>query len=83
MVVCESCQRHHRESDAACPFCARPSSFTRMRNMAGMAITTFVLSACYGTGITDKTTDTDVCLDNCPTDTGQTESGDTASTTTP
>ncbi len=81
MVVCESCQRHVRESDARCPFCSRPSSFTRARNLAGVAFTTFVLSACYGTGITDKTPSTTDCLDGGCTETGQ-ETGETGNTTT-
>ena len=64
-----------------CPFCGAPgalaptgpSALDRARTMAGVALTAIVLSACYGTGVTDKT------IPNPTGETGQT--GDTAETT--
>lgn len=84
MVSCGGCRRHVRDSDAVCPFCGAPgalastgpSALERARTMAGVALTAIVLSACYGTGVTDKPTPT-----LTTGDTGQT--GDTAETTTP
>ncbi|MCB9688850.1 MAG: hypothetical protein H6738_21915 [Alphaproteobacteria bacterium] len=62
-----------------CPFCgaeAPSPSLASARNLAGAALAAFVLSACYGTSVTDKTTPT--WLDKVD-DTAHT--GDTAETT--
>lgn len=76
MVACDACGRHVRE-EASCPFCgagrSAGSALAKARNLAGVALTAIVLSACYGTGVTDKTLTTD-------TD-GSGETGDTAQTT--
>lgn len=46
MVRCESCGRHMRVV-AVCPFCSAPG-LERLRAAAVVAMTPFVLAACYG-----------------------------------
>ena len=50
MIACESCGRHHFETESSCPFCRTTTSVTRVMNMLGGVVTTVVLAACYGTG---------------------------------
>lgn len=74
MIVCPQCSRHHRASEASCPFCRGPVSAAMVRafQALGGALTTFVLAACYGTGAKDY---------YYPYDSGP-ESGDTSDTGT-
>lgn len=74
MIECESCHRHRRVSDEACPFCARPARSLGggpWMMALGAAVTTIVLSACYGTPPTKSTTG------------GTGNTGDTGAPTTP
>lgn len=67
MIQCTSCNRHHREEEDACPFCARSSRITKVRNLAGGLVTSIVLAACYGgPGLepTPTNTDTATPVDN-------------------
>jgi hypothetical protein len=54
MIQCKSCDRHHRPSEGACPFCGhevasrRSSPLTTARNVFGGMVTSVVLAACYG-----------------------------------
>ncbi|MFT4624985.1 MAG: hypothetical protein ACI8PZ_003651 [Myxococcota bacterium] len=48
MIQCTACDRHHRMSESACPFCQRPSFARRSLHTLGGVVTTLVLSACYG-----------------------------------
>src|SRR5687768_18615642 len=73
MIQCESCRRHHRLTDDACPFCHRSiSPVVRAMNLLGGAVTTVILAACYGTY--DKGT---------PYDSGSGETGTTTDQITP
>jgi hypothetical protein len=54
VIPCEKCGRHIRVADASCPFCASRPTLGSAQRMFGAAMTTFVLAACYGTGVTDK-----------------------------
>lgn len=47
MIRCETCQRHHRPDEAACPFCRRRFA-GRGAFAAGVAAAALSLSACYG-----------------------------------
>ena len=50
MIQCESCRRHYRSSESACPFCGievRSAAARAFRTLAsGMSMA--VLAACYG-----------------------------------
>ncbi|TNE87901.1 MAG: hypothetical protein EP330_16540 [Deltaproteobacteria bacterium] len=51
MITCESCDRHFKAEDEACPFCSRRSpAMARAMNLLGGAVTSLVLAACYGVG---------------------------------
>ncbi|MCO4744960.1 MAG: putative metal-binding motif-containing protein [Proteobacteria bacterium] len=51
MITCESCDRHFRVEDEACPFCSRRSpAMTKALNVIGGGFTALVLAACYGVG---------------------------------
>jgi hypothetical protein len=87
MIQCESCRRHHLQTETTCPFCktaVNPAIWAM--NLLGGMVTTVVLAACYGTGdiFLDKYTTytgdtgftdwpwTDTTTDTTPTPTGET-----------
>ncbi len=91
MIICTQCHRHHRPEEDACPFCAAPPArvvrtASRWLNHMGIAATTVVLAACYGTGgfgidrrveTGDTGWDTDVGRDtHPPSDTALSPDGD-------
>ena len=54
MLLCPSCNRHHRESEARCPFCGRRRA-RRIDRALAVGISAIVLAACYGAGPMDDT----------------------------
>ena len=82
MVVCDSCGRHVRDAEAACPFCEGPATKrpNRLTLALGAILTPVVLAACYG-GAPDETGDP--CPDTdpaCDTDTSDTDADTDADT---
>jgi hypothetical protein len=47
VTTCPDCHRHLRETETACPFCARSLPVTALKVVA-IVLTPIVLAACYG-----------------------------------
>jgi hypothetical protein len=47
VITCPDCHRHLRETETACPFCARSLPVTALK-VAVIVLTPLVLAACYG-----------------------------------
>jgi len=83
VIPCEKCGRHIRVADASCPFCASRPTLGSAQRMFGAAMTTFVLAACYGSGVTDKGHSGSTTLDTDTETDADTDSDTDTDTTLP
>ncbi len=64
MTPCESCGRHHLDTEASCPFCDKPAPRSKIFRLGAGMLTTLVLAACYGAPpLDDSGIDTDADAD--------------------
>ncbi len=74
LVACTTCGRHHRDTDATCPFCTARPSGTTLRNTAA-AVALGLTVGCGSFGVAQPEYGVTVVL---PPETGET--GDTSDT---